>query len=336
MFDLELLETAFVCATGPACLAWTISLSVMGALTSISEGASLGQTILMTSINIGLSVAGGEIIGDDGDLWSAEASGAASAAITNSVSNLLNGRDLGDNLFDAIAVSAVTAGISYGLQNGLAQAVSQASAGEGQAESGSGESTVEARAREQAAGAAATQASEGVSVESVLKANGVGSWSEDSFMMWALGPDASSGTGMVVGDDGRPVQLAWTVEVGVSINFQIGPININFATGVAIDGSLNVAVVNTPGGGLGIGGLASGGAQIQGSNAATVYDLKGVFFNTSSGAGAGPSASWETFSGPSDHGFVTGWGFTAGVGVGGGASAGASNTYVTPLRTPRP
>jgi hypothetical protein len=89
--------------------------------------------------------------------------------------------------------------------------------------------------------------------------------------------------------------------------------------------------VTTPGGWLGIGARASGGIQLQGSNAQTVNDLGGAFYNTSSGAGAGPSGSWETFSGPSSHGFVVGGGFTLGVGVGGGAAAGGSNTYVTPL-----
>jgi hypothetical protein len=125
--------------------------------------------------------------------------------------------------------------------------------------------------------------------------------------------------------------LAWTVELGVNVNLQFGPVNINGSFGVAVDGSLNIAIYNTVGGGAGAGALGSAGVQLGWSNAQTVQDLGGLFYNTSSGGGAGPAASWETFTGPSQHGFVVGGAFTAGAGVGGGASAGGSNTVLIPL-----
>jgi hypothetical protein len=46
----------------------------------------------------------------------------------------------------------------------------------------------------------------------------------------------------------------------------------------------------------------------------------------------GLGGSIDAFGGPSDHGTVTGAGFTLGVGAGGGVSAGGSTTIILPLR----
>ncbi len=67
------------------------------------------------------------------------------------------------------------------------------------------------------------------------------------------------------------------------------------------------------------------------SNAATVCDLKGPFTNGSVGAGAGIAGSIDVFSGNSDHGWVTGGGFTVGAGLGAGGFAGGTWTSLGPV-----
>ncbi len=109
----------------------------------------------------------------------------------------------------------------------------------------------------------------------------------------------------------------WTFGIGISFNFQIGPININFSGGFVIDGHGNVGTYVTPGGGLGVGGKASVGLGFSGSNAKTICDLGGPFGNVNFGGGLGPDAEVNTFAGNSPDGSVLGGGFSLGVGVGG-------------------
>jgi RHS repeat-associated protein len=122
----------------------------------------------------------------------------------------------------------------------------------------------------------------------------------------------------------------WTFGIGVTFNFQIGPININFSGGFVIDGHGNVGTYVTPGGGLGVGGKASVGLGFSGSNAKTICDLGGPFGNVNFGGGLGPDAEVNTFAGNSPDGTVLGGGFSLGVGVGGGGSSGGSTTTINP------
>jgi len=122
-----------------------------------------------------------------------------------------------------------------------------------------------------------------------------------------------------------------TFTVGLSVSGQLGPINLNYSAGIAIDGHGNIGTFGVPGGGVGVGAGVSGGVSFTGSNAETICDLGGWFDNFSVGAGAGVDASIEGFTGPSDHGPVVGGGFTLGAGLGAGGSVGASYTVVNPI-----
>jgi len=124
----------------------------------------------------------------------------------------------------------------------------------------------------------------------------------------------------------------WTVQVGVSINVQIGPININGGAGVVADGHGHVGTYNSVGGGAGIGADAGGGVSAAVSNGECIQDVGGWFGNVSVGGGAGAAASVEAFGGPgSQQQPVSGVGVSVGVGGGAEASAGYSNTWVHPV-----
>jgi RHS repeat-associated protein len=123
----------------------------------------------------------------------------------------------------------------------------------------------------------------------------------------------------------------WTGSVGVTVNFQIGPVNINFSAGVAVDGQGNVGTTYVAGGGLGVGAHASGGVSFAGSNAKTICDLSGPFANFNAGGGLGPDVEGNAWTGGSPDGQVTGGGVTIGVGAGGGGSGGGTYTWVNPV-----
>jgi RHS repeat-associated protein len=122
----------------------------------------------------------------------------------------------------------------------------------------------------------------------------------------------------------------WTFSIGLSINIQAGPINVQGSVGVAVDSSGHVGTIVTGGGGLGVGAAVSGGLSIQGSNAKTISDLGCPFANGSVGGSLGIGGSIDQFHGQSPNGPVTGGGFTIGPGVGGGASGAITETLVIP------
>jgi hypothetical protein len=125
----------------------------------------------------------------------------------------------------------------------------------------------------------------------------------------------------------------WTFGIGLSLNFQIGPININFSGGLAIDGEGNVGTYYVGGGGVGAGAHASGGLSFTGSNAKTICDLRGPFANANLGAGVGADGEANAFIGNSPDGTVIGGGFTLGAGLGVGGSGGGTYTWVNPVGT---
>jgi hypothetical protein len=182
-----------------------------------------------------------------------------------------------------------------------------------------------------ASGAAAADASNGVSIDSVLKTNGVGAWSKEDFFMWAL---AHGTSGALMGADGRPMAVAWTLQIGFAANLQLPSpfgVNVNFGWGVAIDGHWNLETYGDIGAGVGYStGRASVGVQaLSSQNADAVYELRGPFATTSSGLGLGAYGSVDTFYGwGADGRPITGGGGTVGFGVGGGAASGGSVTCV--------
>ena len=123
-----------------------------------------------------------------------------------------------------------------------------------------------------------------------------------------------------------------TFSLGLTVNIQLGPININGFAGLAIDGNGGLGSYWGYGGGGGAGAKISGGVNFASSNSACIQDLEGPFGNTSASFGGGLNGSVDGFSGQGSQGqTVTGGGFTAGFGVGGGWSVGGSQTYVQPI-----
>jgi hypothetical protein len=124
----------------------------------------------------------------------------------------------------------------------------------------------------------------------------------------------------------------WTIQIGINVSYTL-PFGIAGSgfTGIAIDGKGNIGTYWGWGGGLGTGAGASGGISLQHSDAPSICDLGGPFVNASGGGGEGAAGTIDVWGGMSPDGFVTGEGAT--IGVGAGASGGASTTvtYVHPL-----
>jgi RHS repeat-associated protein len=128
----------------------------------------------------------------------------------------------------------------------------------------------------------------------------------------------------------------WTLQVGFSASGEVwGPIAGTVGFGLTVDGHGNFGWYHVFGGGAGLGGDVSVGVNIDGSNGDTICDLGGPFFNLGGGAGAGPHAGANFFSGHGQNGqAVTGGGATLGAGAGGGGWGGATGTSVFPLNAP--
>jgi RHS repeat-associated protein len=119
-----------------------------------------------------------------------------------------------------------------------------------------------------------------------------------------------------------------TLQVGLSINVQIGPVTLQGSAGIAVDDKGNFGTYDYYGAGVGVGERVSGGLSVALSNAKTICDLAGAFNNVSIGGGVGPGGSLDGFIGSSANGPVVGGGFTVGGGLGGGISSTITNTTV--------
>ncbi|WP_338525221.1 RHS repeat-associated core domain-containing protein [Pseudomonas batumici] len=129
----------------------------------------------------------------------------------------------------------------------------------------------------------------------------------------------------------------WTLQIGLSysLSYTIFSAGLGGTAGFggAIDGNGNITAYGFYGGGgtLGTPGVSSG-VQVAMSNGNSVCDLAGPFSNVSLGGGWGPDATGDAFWGAGSEGqMVTGAGWTLGVGVGGGAFAGQTNTILGPI-----
>jgi RHS repeat-associated protein len=124
----------------------------------------------------------------------------------------------------------------------------------------------------------------------------------------------------------------WTIQIGINVGYTLpfGITGSGFA-GFAIDGNGSVGTYWGWGVGADAGAGASGGVSVQHSDARSICDLGGPFINASGGGGAAAAGTLDVWGGMSPDGFVTGEGAT--IGVGAGASAGASRTvtYVHPF-----
>lgn len=152
-----------------------------------------------------------------------------------------------------------------------------------------------------------------------------------------FGPESRNGL-LCAGDPVNYIDPSglWTAQIGLSVSGQIGVLSVNWSAGIAFDGHGNIGSYSTPFAGGGAGARASGGVSVAGSNADTIYGLGGLFYNVSGGGGLGASGSVQGFWGNDaiTNAPVVGGGFTVGPGAGGGGSAGASHTVITPLWSP--
>jgi RHS repeat-associated protein len=124
----------------------------------------------------------------------------------------------------------------------------------------------------------------------------------------------------------------WTVQLGFSLNVQIGPFAGAFGIGMAFDGQGNVGLYRSSFGG--VGGLGADIALTQGGmwsvNADSIYDLRGPFREGSATGGDEIAGTAVRFSGKGSNGQpVDGYGFFAGAGAGAGWTFGKSNTTVS-------
>lgn len=124
-----------------------------------------------------------------------------------------------------------------------------------------------------------------------------------------------------------------TLQIGLTLNFQIGPFTAQFSAGFAADTCGNFgSYTSTPIAGAGVGSDISGGLSAAVSNAPTINSLNGPFVNSSADVGTGTNGSVDTFYGSDQNGSpIMGAGGTIGIGAGGGVSTTVTNTSVHPF-----
>jgi hypothetical protein len=102
--------------------------------------------------------------------------------------------------------------------------------------------------------------------------------------------------------------------------------------GVVADGEGNFGAYANPYAGVGVGGEASVGISVGGSNAQTINDLSGQFAQASFNVGAGPDVGGSVYAGNAADGSpVVGGELSFGVGIGAGGSGGSSYTVISPI-----
>jgi RHS repeat-associated protein len=99
--------------------------------------------------------------------------------------------------------------------------------------------------------------------------------------------------------------------------------------GLAIDTRGNVGSYAYTGAGVGVGVSAGAGLSLQFSNASTIYDLQGQFYNSSFTVGAGYGGSVDSFTGTGlDNRPIIGAGATIGVAAGASGSVTQTTTQI--------
>jgi RHS repeat-associated protein len=127
----------------------------------------------------------------------------------------------------------------------------------------------------------------------------------------------------------------FTLNLGGTINFQWGPINLQYNGGVVIESDASIGVYNTGGVGAGVGVGAGAFFGLTGgiSTAHSVCGFAGPFYETGESAGLGVAESASVYSGyDEDQKTIVGGGsVTAGIGGGAQVYLGGTVTSVTPL-----
>jgi RHS repeat-associated protein len=124
----------------------------------------------------------------------------------------------------------------------------------------------------------------------------------------------------------------WTLQVGVSFYVNLSWISGGFSVGIVADSSGNAGTYQTIGVGPSVGGGLKLALNSAVSSAPTITDLRQWGAGTSVFLGAGLAGSVDWSKGwVSRYEPYNSWGGSLGVGLGGGASAGPSYTFVQPL-----
>jgi len=118
-----------------------------------------------------------------------------------------------------------------------------------------------------------------------------------------------------------PMESRGTFSIGATVNIQLGIFTFTGSVGYVVDSYGNVGWYKAKGPGVGLGEHFSAGLSTSISNAQTIFDLAGPFANGSFGGGWVTDVSADYYSGPSDHGWVTGGGLTVAIGAGGGGAS---------------
>jgi RHS repeat-associated protein len=133
---------------------------------------------------------------------------------------------------------------------------------------------------------------------------------------------------MKVDRDGR-----WTVQFGVAGGGTLfGFVVPQGGFGITFDGCGNVGVYGFGGIGIGAGVSAGAGLSLQGSNAPTIYHLRGGFSNGGLHGGAGLGGTLDGFQGETYGTAITGGGVTLGLSAGASGSASRTGTVVCGFR----
>jgi RHS repeat-associated protein len=145
-------------------------------------------------------------------------------------------------------------------------------------------------------------------------------YSSDSNLYSYVGNDPLNGTDLL---GLYPLQIgfagSWNLPLGTAIPAGFG---------IAIDTSGHIGVYGYLGLAANLGASVNAGASVQVSNAKTISDLQGPFWNASAHGGAGFGGSVDYFRGPSDNGQVSGAGVTIGAALGAAVAAGVTNTWL--------
>jgi RHS repeat-associated protein len=125
----------------------------------------------------------------------------------------------------------------------------------------------------------------------------------------------------------------WTLNLGGNINFQGGPINIQFSGGFVIGSDATIGIYKTVGGGVGIGAQTSLSLTAGLSTARSICGFGGPFVEVGENAGLGATEGVSLLSGLDEDGItpVGGGSISGGIGAGADVYAVVTVTTITPL-----
>jgi RHS repeat-associated protein len=125
-----------------------------------------------------------------------------------------------------------------------------------------------------------------------------------------------------------------TFQIGFGGSFKLpnSPFSVSFGAGFASDANGGFGVYGYSGAMPSFGSGANFGLQFAVSDALSIEDLSGPFYNASANFGGIDDIGADVFAGPSPDGDVNGVGATIGPGIGVYGSAGSTNTVIIPLR----